>query len=121
MKISPTGLIIINALFIMMSSCQQKENSVECRHINNNWLFHQEGTDRVLDAEVPGCVHLDLFYNDLIDDPFYRDNEKKLQWIENEDWIYTNRFIIDSNDLDADHIELVFNGLDTYAEIFLNG
>ena len=39
-------------------------------------------------AVVPGCVHLDLLRNKLIPDPFYRDNEAKLQWIENADWEY---------------------------------
>jgi beta-mannosidase len=39
-------------------------------------------------AQVPGDVHLDLLRNKLIPDPFYRDNESKLQWIENASWEY---------------------------------
>jgi beta-mannosidase len=35
-------------------------------------------------ATVPGDVHLDLLANKLIPDPFYRDNEAKLQWIQDE-------------------------------------
>ena len=39
-------------------------------------------------ATVPGDVHLDLLANKLIPDPFYRDNEAKLQWIQDADWEY---------------------------------
>ena len=37
---------------------------------------------------VPGDVHLDLLRNKLIPDPYYRENEAKLQWIENASWEY---------------------------------
>ena len=45
-----------------------------------------------LPATVPGDVHLDLLANKKIPDPFYRDNESKLQWIENESWEYQLNF-----------------------------
>ena len=45
-----------------------------------------------LPATVPGDVHLDLLANKKIADPFYRDNESKLQWIENASWEYRLTF-----------------------------
>jgi beta-mannosidase len=117
----PSRIIIINALFIMLNACHQKETTVLCEQINNNWQFEQAGTDAYYEAEVPGCVHLDLYYNDLIEDPFFRDNENKLQWIEKEDWVYKTSFNISSDILASEAIELVFQGIDTYAEVFLNG
>ncbi|HLE64261.1 MAG TPA: glycoside hydrolase family 2 protein, partial [Pyrinomonadaceae bacterium] len=68
----------------------------------------------------PGCVHIDLLNNKLIDDPFYRDNEQKLQWIGKTDWEYQTTFNVAPGILERDHIDLVFEGLDTYADVFLN-
>jgi beta-mannosidase len=72
-------------------------------------------------AEVPGCVQTDLLQNKIIPEPFYRDNEKNLQWIGQEDWEYQTSFDVSSSTLARKHIELVFQGLDTYATVFLNG
>ena len=52
----------------------------------------QEAEAGWLPATVPGDVHLDLLANKKIPDPFFRDNESKLQWIENESWEYRLSF-----------------------------
>ncbi|MDR3674231.1 MAG: glycoside hydrolase family 2 TIM barrel-domain containing protein [Acidobacteriota bacterium] len=72
-------------------------------------------------AKVPGDVHLDLLRNKLIPDPFYRDNEAKLQWIEVASWEYRTTINITPETLKKRNLELVFDGLDAYAEVFLNG
>ena len=69
---------------------------------------------------MPGCVHTDLLNNKLIEDPFYRDNEQKQQWIGKTDWEYQTTFNVTPEILARDNIELVFEGLDTYANVFLN-
>src|ERR1039458_2056541 len=46
----------------------------------------EQGENGWLPATVPGDVHLDLLANKKIPDPFFRDNESKLQWIEQESW-----------------------------------
>ena len=71
-------------------------------------------------AVVPGCVHLDLLRNKLIPDPFYRDNEAKLQWIENADWEYRTTVQATPALLAQKNIDLVFEGLDAYAKVYLN-
>jgi len=78
------------------------------------------GKDTWYRASVPGCVHTDLLNNKLIDDPFYRDNEKNLQWIGKTDWEYRTTFNVTAELLDRTNVELVFEGLDTYASVFLN-
>jgi beta-mannosidase len=81
-----------------------------------NVRFPTEG----IAAEVPGTIHTDLLNADLIEDPFYADNEKKLSWISEIDWIYHTQFIY-PQDFDYNKpIYLVFEGLDTIAEIKLN-
>src|SRR4029078_729019 len=67
-----------------------------------------------------GCVHTDMLNNKLIGDPFYRDTEQKLQWIGKTDWEYQTTFKVGPDLLKRDQIELVFEGLDTYADVFMN-
>ena len=73
------------------------------------------------DAHVPGCVQTDLLAAGVIADPFQRDNEAALQWIGLADWQYQSPLTIDAATLRHDHVELVFDGLDTFAEVSLNG
>jgi beta-mannosidase len=84
------------------------------------WQFREAAKDTWYPATVPGCVHTDLLNNKLIEDPFYRDNEQRLQWIGKTDWEYQTTFNVNPEILARDNVELVFEGLDTYANIFLN-
>ncbi|MDI1305825.1 MAG: glycoside hydrolase family 2 TIM barrel-domain containing protein [bacterium] len=88
--------------------------------LKNGWQFRQEKTAKWNAASVPGEVHTDLLNNKLIPDPFYRDNEKKLQWIEKKNWEYKTSFQVNSGTLNKKNVELVFDGLDTYATVYLN-
>jgi|Deesub1362B_J571_1020462.scaffolds.fasta_scaffold00001_593 beta-mannosidase len=85
------------------------------------WEFRQVGQKKWRPARVPGCVHLDLQRQGLIPDPFYRDNELKVQWVEEKDWEYRREFHLASLPSPENKVELVFEGLDTLATIFLNG
>ncbi|MCK0472212.1 glycoside hydrolase family 2 protein [Halalkalibacter sp. APA_J-10(15)] len=73
-----------------------------------------------LPAHVPGCVHTDLIKNGKIEDPFYGKNELGIQWIDKKDWEYATTFDLDPQLVNAQHVELEFAGLDTYAEVYLN-
>jgi beta-mannosidase len=99
-----------------------KDNSMQRTTIslNSGWHFHQVGKEDWYPAIVPGCVHTDLLANKLIEDPFYRDNEQRQQWIGKTDWEYQTTFNVTPELLKHDHIDLVFEGLDTYANVFLN-
>jgi hypothetical protein len=54
-------------------------------------------------------------------DPFFRDNESKLQWIENESWEYRLNFDVTPALLARSNVDLVFDGLDAAAQVYLNG
>ena len=71
-------------------------------------------------AHVPGVVQTDLFKDGLIPDPFYQDNDTRLQWIGLTDWEYRTTFQVDAATLAHDHVDLVFEGLDTYADVYVN-
>ena len=87
----------------------------------DKWQFSQYGTEEWLDATVPGTVHQDLMAHDRLPDPFYGMNEQKIQWVEKEDWLYRTSFVLSQEQLDSDDVTLVFKGLDTYADVYLNG
>lgn len=89
--------------------------------LEGEWHFRQVGKETWYKAQTPGCVHTDLMDNGLIPDPFYRDNEIKVQWVEKEDWEYRKEFELPEKLLERNHIELVAKGLDTFTQVFLNG
>ncbi|NME68023.1 beta-mannosidase [Flammeovirga aprica] len=85
-----------------------------------NWQFKQVTEAEWMKAEVPGTVHTDLMLNGKIDDPYYRMNERSVQWVDKEDWVYKTSFKIDASTLKHQHIQLHFDGIDTYGSIYLN-
>jgi beta-mannosidase len=79
------------------------------------------GMDTWRAATVPGSVHTDLMANGVIGDPYVGAAEAGLQWIGLGDWEYRARFDVDAATLARPHAELRFDGLDTFAEVRLNG
>ncbi|TGD78260.1 beta-mannosidase [Hymenobacter wooponensis] len=88
--------------------------------LNTGWRFKQASKENWAPATVPGCVHTDLLATKQIDDPLYRDNELKQQWIGKTDWEYETTFTVPAATLQRSNLELVFKGLDTYADVTLN-
>lgn len=74
-----------------------------------------------MQADVPGTVHTDLLANAKIENPFHRDNELKVQWVAEANWIYRRHFEVPEQILSLDAIYLVAEGLDTFTTIYLNG
>lgn len=89
--------------------------------LNTNWKFKASNTSQWYTAMVPGTIHTDLIQHKLIPNPFYRDNEKKVQWVSHTNWEYQTYFNVSTNNLKQKNIQIVFEGLDTYATVFLNG
>lgn len=94
--------------------------------MENGWEFHEYNGSKPELAEwrgatVPGLIHTDLMTYKLIPDPFYRDNEKKVQWVSDSEWEYRKTIPADQNLLKHKHIDLVFEGLNTLADVSVNG
>ncbi len=117
--------VLISAIFFSLVSFAQSPLK-QVIPLNSGWEFRQiaeaagAGVPVWRPAQVPGDVHLDLLRNKLIPDPFYRDNEAKLQWIENADWEYRATMQAPPDLLSHKNIELVLEGLDAYAEVYVN-
>ena len=117
-------LFITTSALLFLWACQPKNKNpqLQSQHeINDNWSFRQVGEDEWLPAKVPGTVHTDLMENGKIEDPFYRLNEHDVQWIDKADWEYKTTFETDESVLRYDRVQLDFMGLDTYADVFVNG
>ena len=121
--------LVVFSLLVVASSLAAfpvKTAAPSSRALDANWQFRALGsTDRTditqwHSAQVPGVVQTDLLRNGLIPDPFDRDNEFRLQWIGLTDWEYQTVFESDAASLAHDHIDLVFDGLDTLADVYLN-
>ncbi|MFT5822480.1 MAG: beta-mannosidase [Crocinitomix sp.] len=89
--------------------------------LDKDWRFKNVKADQWNPAIVPGVVHLDLLDNGVIKDPYEGNNELAQRWIEFEDWEYSTTILADQKMLNQSHVELVFEGLDTYATILING
>ena len=114
------SLFFILASFLLQA-CQPKDPSLmNSTELNEGWQFSENGKNEWLPATVPGTVHTDLLANGKIEDPFYRLNERKLQWIDKLDWDYKTSFLVEKKLLKKDRVALDFKGLDTYAEITVN-
>ncbi|MCU4164013.1 beta-mannosidase [Carboxylicivirga caseinilyticus] len=105
----------------LLNACQQPQSeTMIVKQLNDGWTYQQVNGDYSGNATVPGTIHTDLLNNGQIEDPFYRTNEKDLQWIDKEDWVYQTVFSIDDQTIQHDRLVLHFYGLDTYADVYLN-
>lgn len=126
MRITRTLLLILPLCLALTPAVRSQSNSKMTTQgllkipLNTGWKFRERNKDVWYPATVPGSVHTDLLTNKVIGDPFYRDNEQKQQWIGKTDWEYLTSFTVNQKTLDHKILELVFEGLDTYADVYLN-
>ncbi|MFY4774770.1 beta-mannosidase [Metabacillus sp. RGM 3146] len=104
--------------------------------LNDNWKIRQFDVGGARDLEVaspeyidyfwmtatvPGDVHSTIIDRNLIDDPFYGHNDLKCQWVEEKVWWYRSTFEFHDDIQQGERYELIFEGLDTFATVYLNG
>jgi beta-mannosidase len=81
-------------------------------------LREEEGWRRTC---VPTEVFEDLLEAGLIPDPFVDRNEVDVQWVGEADWVYRTRFPVEGTPKPGEKRVVVFEGLDTFARVYLNG
>lgn len=72
-----------------------------------------------ISARVPGCVELDLARAGLVPDLLVSTNSLTMRAWEGHQWLYRRSF--DCGDLGQNRAVLRFDGLDTLADVFVNG
>lgn len=91
------------------------------QNLNKNWKMRRVGEDTFVDSVVPGTVYTDLLRNGQMEDPFFKDNELKALKLMDHDYEYVTEFDADAGLKDALHQILHFDGIDTIADVYLNG
>lgn len=128
---SRSALFAAAALTVALAGSTALAGPVETRSLNQGWSFRLDPDDAAAKthaaelqwrpATVPGTVQTDLLAAGRIPDPFVGTNEAQLQWIGLADWQYKRTLDADAALLARDHVDLVFDGLDTFADVFVNG
>ena len=113
-------IILVFVVMIQQISVGQSSAALQYE-LDKNWEFRQAGTANWMPATVPGTVHTDMMANGKMEDPYYRMNEREVQWIDKVNWEYKSSFPVEAALLKRQNITLVFEGLDTYARVYLNG
>ncbi len=84
------------------------------------WQVVQDGKGAAIPATVPGTIHTDLMAAGKIPDPFFRNNERAVQWVGEANWSYSRSFDVPADLLARQYILLRCEGLDTLATIRVN-
>jgi beta-mannosidase len=79
------------------------------------------GLDQWMPARMPGTIHYHLQKLGRIADPYLDRNELAVQWIDEQDWELQRTVKASTADCACARQQLVFDGLDTVATVFLNG
>lgn len=116
-KTTISSLMLVAAL---ATTVPVKADNIAKQEINQGWTFKQARGTNWYPASVPGVVQTDLIDNKIIEDPFFRLNERAIQWVDKEDWVYKTTLDVADELFSKENIELDFKGLDTYADVYLN-
>lgn len=90
------------------------------QYLASGWQFSESGKNEWLPATVPGTIHTDLMANGKIPDPYLSTNEAKVQWVETKTWEYKSSFDCSKEIWKQKKKSIWFEGLDTYADVYLN-
>jgi len=86
------------------------------------WILQNKNLSISIPATIPGSAHLDLLNQGIIQEPYVNVNVDELSWIKDEEyWTWTGTFTPSSALLSSDAIQFVADGIDTVAQVFLNG
>ncbi len=108
-------------ILVLIACLSQTLAQSHIQNLNNEWSFCSAGSEAWKPATVPGCIHTDLLKNGMIPDPLKANNEQEVEWVEQSDWTYRTFFSPDAKLMTYQNIYLFFEGVDTYADIYLNG
>lgn len=90
-------------------------------NLHDDWKMRAIGEDIFQKAVVPGTVYTDLYRNGNMEDPYFKDNEDQALALMDKDYEYVTNFVCDQELLNCQSVILRFDGVDTIADIFLNG
>ena len=111
---------IILSVLLAIAACT-RTNPVVVQALNQGWTLTGDTLNINMPVNVPSVVQQNLYDAGLIPHPYLGTVENELLWISDHPWVYTLNFNVNSQMLEKDAVELVFEGIDTYATVTLNG
>ncbi|XP_074036619.1 beta-mannosidase [Leptinotarsa decemlineata] len=113
-----TNLILVLTLHLFLSACE----AANIQNLGGEWLLREaNGKYEDLKATVPGGIYSDLMNNNIIGDIFFGYGDSETKWVPRLNWTYYRNFSVDANTLNKENVNLVLEGLDTFANVFVNG
>lgn len=107
-----------------MNFCKSSEiggTHMNTQLLNGSWEFKSTDSNDWIPAKIPGTVYQNLLDAGLIEDPFYRDNEIDAMEISEKDYDYRRSFQLDPKLQGMERLILFCDGIDTLADIEING
>lgn len=112
------GIFVAIMLIFCNITAAYSQNTIT---LDGAWQFRKANSqDAWMPAVVPGTVHTDLMTNGKIPDVYIGCNNLQLGWVDTLDWEYSREFDLPKSYKPNKTTVLVFEGLDTYANIYLN-
>lgn len=113
--------IVLGKTFSFIIILLQMTHFLFAQNQSIDWRFIHPVSGEEFHLGTEGSVQQTFFEKGILPDPFWGENEKKYQWIENHEWTFVSEFVVSEEQLAFDFIELDFQGIDTYGTISLNG
>lgn len=88
--------------------------------LNGQWNMTRVATGDKYNVNVPSDNYTQLLLLGVIPDPYYKDNEKLVEWVGREDWLYEKVFELTEGDLNNRKVLLVCKALDTLCDVYVN-
>ncbi len=131
----------MTALVVALLSCHVAivwgaERKMESKSLNGTWQVRPQSLECIgtsglaetlrakdgwIPVQVPGEVHLDLVKAGQMPEPTVGANMPKCRWPETKSWWYRTTFTVPQDFLAFERQQIIFDGLDLYAQVFVNG
>ncbi|XP_022688923.1 beta-mannosidase-like isoform X1 [Varroa jacobsoni] len=109
--------LILAYVLVMLSRAQSHSVLLD----GDDWKVTNANRSISISARVPGGIYSDLHRAGIISEPYYRFNDMLQRWVCYDDWTWTSKFTVPVAVLASPNLNLVFHGIDTAANISLNG
>ncbi|XP_076069531.1 beta-mannosidase isoform X2 [Oratosquilla oratoria] len=89
---------------------------------NSGWTLRNSNGSISISGEVPGGVYSSLLRANVLQDGdfYYRYNDLGYRWVSKDNWTYSTKLQVTSKELASERVALVFEGLDTVAQVKVN-
>ncbi len=91
------------------------------QNLNGEWTINRVGYVDKIPVKIPGSVYSAMLSGGMLADPYYRENQYKAVEFSDSDYLFEKGFELDPELASCRKLYLRFNGIDTLADIELNG